>query len=656
MSTRLNLLLLTGVGLFLLLTGYRPHALPYPPEGLFSDAVTSHWGAALFTRTAVFNGDYPLWRDTILAGVPFAANPLNKTAYPLQWLVLMLPPALHINLLILLHMLIAGWGMAYLTDQLALEPIPRLLSVMSYVLAPRFIAHLGLGHVDIIYALAWLPWLIALLHAPPRQHGAGRYTLLLALVAALMLLADVRVSLFGFLLGAAYFLWRLAADFGRVHRFAWTAFAAVIFLPLVAALIVPLISWQSYLTRANLTVDDLTGFSIEPLALAGLILPAHEGSGVEVMVYLGLPVLVLALIGLFTLPRSARWFWGGVLLVAVLWGLGENTPFWSGLAQIGIVRWFRVPGRAWLIVVFSAAILAGYGLQVLMHTADRWRNEPPPKVVFWLRLIAAGAGGLMAVCGATLLVTQIVALKPSTGVMLLFNGLALAIVLLVVLLRRGHSVIVGVSLLAITYADLTVTGVNWLMWRGSDYWLDPYRPVAERLLDDDVQRIYSPSYALPQQVAAAYQLELFYGIDPFQLAPVADAIIAASRVPADGYSVILPPIDVESDEDLAEANQEYTPDSALLARWNVSHVIAAYAIPDPALDLIDTVNDVNIYRNTRFITRQPDPQPNEYPNPDAIMALHQRTMLAVWVSSIAFVLTGVVFTTLSIRRGYHAQA
>ena len=45
-----------------------------------------------------------------MSGSPFAANPLNKVWYPPQWLVLIVPPILHLNLLTWLHLVAGGTG------------------------------------------------------------------------------------------------------------------------------------------------------------------------------------------------------------------------------------------------------------------------------------------------------------------------------------------------------------------------------------------------------------------------------------------------------------------------------------------------------------------------------------------------------------------
>ena len=281
--------LVVGCGVLLLvIAGFTPYGLPFLPGATFSDAVTSHWGAALFTRETVLSGEYPLWRETILGGMPFAANPLNKTAYPLQWLVLILPATVHLNVMIVLHVALAGVGMWQWARVHDIREEGAALAVLAYMLSPRLVAHLGAGHLDIVYALGWLPWLMWLLHRGTRDEGATLYTLKLALVAGMVLLADVRVSLFGFAFGAAYVLWRAAVD-RDVMRIGWSAVAVVPFLLLVAGGLVPLLGWQPYLSRSLLTAAEAGALSVQPVGLTGLLLPPHEAGNniLETMVYVG---------------------------------------------------------------------------------------------------------------------------------------------------------------------------------------------------------------------------------------------------------------------------------------------------------------------------------------------------------------------------------
>jgi hypothetical protein len=648
--------------LVLLATGIRPAALPFNPGARFSDAATSHFPAALFLRESVLErGELPLGRETIMAGQPFMANPLNKTAYPLQWLALIFPPALHLNVMILLHLALAGWGMWTWTRALGLRPEAAAVSALVYVLAPRMIGHTGAGHVDLVYALAWFPWLMWAVHALLRANPPlWQPVLRLALVAALVFLSDVRLSLFAFGAAAWYALhlilepiiWRGASwttrtmpvtrttqasslqtgevvgaqhavplpnvtdadDIGAVREsplpggrgelrsyLGGLLFSTVVFVPLVLSVIVPLWLWQPYLSRASLTPQEAAAFSLEPGLLLGLFLPQHEGN-IEFLTYVGWSVLILATIAVIMQPRRLA-FWVTMTAVAAWYALGANGLLWSALTSVfPFLLWFRVPARAWFIVALIVPLLAGYGVQSLLP----WLEQPARKALNRARLIAAvGMIGLLACGGFTLLMLP--ALPSSVGVTILLGGGGTALILLLALSGRlrGERLVWG--LLLVIALDLGWTGLRWLEWRGEAQWLDPHRPLAELLVELGADRIYSPSYSLPQEAAAVYDLKLFGGVDPFQLQFVVDAIREASGVDFDGYSVVQPPLVGVEGDDLSTANRAVVPDTERLADWSVSHVIAYYPIAHDRLRLIDEIDGVYVYANLDYETAAPDP-------------------------------------------------
>jgi len=650
-STRLSGLLLAlwvGFGLWV---GFRLDGLPYIPDAHFSDSTISHWGAALFTRESAYAGQYPLWRETILGGAPFAANPLNKTAYPLQWLVLIFPPTVHLNLMIALHAALATYGMWRWARQYSLRPEAAAIAALGYALSPRVIAHLGAGHLDIYYAMAWFPlWMVQL---GGRSDHRWRDSLLLAAIGALACLADMRAFVFIGALGAAYALWNALID-RQAGRLAVQAVAAIPFVGMICALIVPLWGWLPYLSRASLTVADVGQPAVSALGLAGLLLPPHGGD-YETLVYVGLPIFVLAMIGFSTLRRRDQAFFGGSVIIFALWAMGDNTPLWTTLATvIPGLTWFRVPGRAWLVISLIMPLLAGFGTQAILNAAERWTPNTMPKRVFWWRLIAAAVGGTLTVCGLTLAFTPILALPPAVGIALVVNGLGIGAVLLWVLLGRGRSQAVATALIALVFVDLTLTGSAWLEWRGFEDWLDPYIPLAQRLLDESPARIYSPSYALPQAPAELAKLRLFYGVDPFQLAGVVRGIEAASGIPIDGYSVVLPPLNVEDEGLIAYANPSAVPNPTILAQWGVSHLIAANWIGVEGVSYVDTVGGVNIYRNDVFFALNREhhlaPADDLLPTPAAIAHLNRWTLVSVWISGISFVGVGSALAWMSRRR------
>ncbi len=107
-------------------------------------------------------------------------------------------------------------------------------------------------------------------------------------------------------------------------------------------------------------------------------------------------------------------------------------------------------------------------------------------------------------------------------------------------------------------------------------------------------RIYSPSYSLPQQIAAKYRLELADGIDPLHLSAYQDFMAAATGIPVSGYTVTIPPFD-SADPDLD--NLGYSPDPNLLGLLNVRYVLAEYDLPVDGLWLRARFGETRLYEN-----------------------------------------------------------
>ncbi len=577
----------------LALTGFDPDGLPFQPDALFSDAATSHWPSALFLRRAVLDdGAFPLWRPLLMGGQPFAANPLNKVWYPPQWLALALPPAIHLNTLAALHLVLAGAGAWVWGRATGLRAGSAALFGLAYPLAPRLVAALGAGHLDLIYAAAWFPWVLWAVWRVTRREARARNAILLGVVAALCFLADVRLSAYVFVTATAYGVGRVIASGmwrdrrATIHLGGRLVGGALMAAGLSAPQWVSLLLVRGELSRGDISLADAAFGAIEPAGWAALLLGDH-GGGPETMVYAGASVLALAGVAILARPRQLAW-WGAVVVVAALYAMGELSPLWLALNRlIPALRWWRVPSRAWLVAALVLPYLAAWGAQVSVERLTVGR-------VARLALAAAIGGGLA--CAATAAFALVPPLKLGTA----FGVLALPVTAGTVALALSHRLASSHALAlltAIVVADLLWIDRTLLEWRGADEWLEPHRPLAEFLLDDDAIRVYSPSYSLPQQAAAYWEIAQFGGVDPFQRAAFVDAAAVATGVRPEGYSVTIPPLHVEGDAQISEANRGAIPDAERLGAWLVTHVVAAYPLDVEELSFIGQVGEVYVYRN-----------------------------------------------------------
>ena len=650
---RLKLALVSWGALMLVLLGLRVDGLPFfRGDTRYSDSVTSHWPNALFLRESILErGTFPVWRETTMAGQPFAANPLNKTAYPLQWLVLLFPPSLHLNLLIVIHLLLAGGGMWVWARSVGLRPEAAALSAMAYAFAPRMMGHLGAGHLDVVYALAWWPWLMICV----RQTITGSRIAVLqtGLVAALVLLADVRVSLFAFSVGAIYAiieLWRT-----QLWKQTWRLLiSGLLFFLMTASVLVPLFLWQPYMSRTDMTALEAGVLSLDAAHFLGLILAASP-PGIETLTYFGLPVLALALLAGVGKSRLVRFLTLGVVVLIALYALGSNGFLWPFLVKlIPALLWFRVPSRIWLILALLVPLSAGFGFQWLLRQADEIRlgHITASK---WLKLAIAASMAVTIAFGIFALL--ILKLPPAVGLSALLGGSLLGVLLLAGL--GGRIPVQRLALLTMILAglDLSVNAFRWVEWQGEDHWLEPGKALAERLVQEHPDRIYSPTYSLEQPLAEFYHLNLFGGVDPFQLKGIVSAVEQGGGVKDTAYSVVLPPLIGGIGDDLSSVNRDAVIDTQTLATWKVSHVVAAYPLNNERLKQLDTVDGVYIYSNLDY---QPSEQPSavpdwptnwpDLPNSATVERFNQTTLTIAFISGASFLICLAIFMMTKTRK------
>jgi hypothetical protein len=573
-----------------------PGSLPYPPDSPYSDAALAHWPNAAFLRQSVLEqGEWPLWNPTRLLGQPFAANPLSKVWYPPQWLVLIFPPTLHLNLMIYGHMALLALGMVEWARAERLKPVAAVFAALGWGLNPKLIAHLGAGHLDIVYALAWTPWLLWAVRRTVDRPSARRAAVLGA-VMALLALADLRVAFYILSVGAAYGLALTIAppeaDSLPQRRKVFQAWGVsiILFLLLSAVQLVPLLAISPFLTRGLITAHEAAVFSLPVRYLLGMLFPDLGGFH-EWMTYLGLPVMALAGVGVVRAgKRPDRYIWAGIAVLALLWALGDQGPLFMPVARVTpFISWFRVPSRAWLVTALAVVLLGTWGVDsIARHGLGRWG-----------RLAALGlafAGVVWYFATLVLFYRPPESLSFGSVAPILF-GTGLALWLARDPAGSGGQYTTGLGLGLLTL----IASLLWV-----DRTLVEGRPIteidaAERRLVEEMggfcDRVYSPSFALIGPVAVQSGVQTLHGADPFQLVWSAEAVARAAGVPLEGYSITAPPLP-EGAEDVELALRDAQPDTDLLAALGVGWVISRFPIQAEGLTLHAQIDDYYLYETT----------------------------------------------------------
>ncbi|HLF02822.1 MAG TPA: hypothetical protein VI547_12650, partial [Anaerolineales bacterium] len=279
------------------------------PGAKFSDLLLSHWPNAEFLRRSLFDyGQFPLWNPQIISGAPFAADPLAGLWYPPNWLTVILPLPFAFNLLFALHLAWGGWGMYCWARADGFGFWPAFVGGLGYSAMPKVMAHIAAGHMSLVFAVSWMPWLLWTvergLMTSESNRSVTRRISLTALMWAMIFLADVRWGVYA---GGVLVVWWLArgrrqiqmgsepqSGLGsRLRPFASLWPCIGLFLFLTAILWFPLAEFVLLSPRLELTIEDTALFSLPPSYLVGLLVP-NVGGFQEYMTYFGLVLLALA--------------------------------------------------------------------------------------------------------------------------------------------------------------------------------------------------------------------------------------------------------------------------------------------------------------------------------------------------------------------------
>jgi hypothetical protein len=348
-----------------------------PAASSDSDLMISHWPTALLIqRTFTQQHRLSLWNPYFGGGQPLAGDPLAALFYPPTHLVHFLSLRDYYLVLFMGHLVFAGLGMLLLARRaVGLPRLPALVAAISYMATPRLISHLGAGHVTIVQAVAWFPWLALACWATvrePRRWGA-----LLGICLALTLLAGhPQMAYYGVLMTAglgAWFLvkrWRLEGRRALLVPVAGLVAAGVIGVLLAAVHLLPLMEFTANSTR-QLSVSSQEAYPLKHF-LHELIDPRPPaGFPWESILTPGLAVLALALLAVVTRWRKAWPLVLGIVLVAGL-AMGTASPFYLLVARVlpDFDR-FRGLARIWFVALVAFALLAGLGADSLLRSVRR---------------------------------------------------------------------------------------------------------------------------------------------------------------------------------------------------------------------------------------------------------------------------------------------
>ncbi|MFN2571900.1 MAG: hypothetical protein ABR537_09870 [Gemmatimonadales bacterium] len=437
------------------------------------------------------SGQLPLWNPMIMGGLPYIAPVTHgDVLYPTSFLRWFLSADKVTNLGFVLHYILAGLLTFLFLRRLGVTWAGSSAGGIAYQLSGIMISYVRPGHDGKLFVSTMLPLALLALLAALRDRRPWGYPLL-ALAIALCLLSPHVQTTYYLLIASGLFAVYLT--FGervsepmrpRLARLGLALAAIVVGFGVAMPQILPFLEYMPHSPRAvaySAAFESSTSYGVPWDHVPGLLLAGFSGESGTYWgsnplklhsEYLGLPVCVLAILGLGDRRRRLVWWIGGIGVLFLLIALGGATPFYRlWWTVMPYVKKTRAPGMVFFVVAFCNAVLAGLGV------ARIERREGAGHVRAWL--IGAGALALLGMIGvfgqlAVALaqperIAQARALAPAIRSSALIGAIALAAVALLAfgyLRGRVTALVLALTLPLLVGADLWRDGRRFWLYSG----------------------------------------------------------------------------------------------------------------------------------------------------------------------------------------------
>jgi hypothetical protein len=403
-----------------LLLGRDTYALSYTARNLYTEFVQQ-------------TGQFPLWNPYLFGGIPFVEGMHGDVFYPLSLALFFLDTRTMWGWKMVIHIFLAGVFTYLWLRGLGLRRAPAFFGGLLYMMGPDLVSLLYPGGDGKLFVSALAPLMFWLTDRAARRGRISDFAFFSLGLALVMFTSHMQLAYFMVWGVSLYFLfrvfeqWRAQKNTGRAARQVATfALAGALGVGAAAVQFVPPILYLLESSRrADMTVqaqgrtgyEYSTSYSLHPEEIVSLVVPEFIGDNVATETragntywgrnaikfnheYAGLVPLLLIPVLLIRRRDPTAIFFMVLGVLALLYALGANTPFFRLFYLIPFVKLFRAPSLTIFLYGLSVATLGAMGLQRLLD----WMNAGAEQM--------AKARKLLWICAAVL---GVLALLQSAG-------------------------------------------------------------------------------------------------------------------------------------------------------------------------------------------------------------------------------------------------
>ena len=343
------------------------------------------------------HGAVPVWNPFIFAGMPFIDAFHGDIFYPLSILKFFGNFYRMLGFNLVLHIFLAGIFMYFTARQFRLSRIASTLSAVAYMFSGFLVSLVAPGHDGKIFVTTLFPLAILFLDRAFEKKAILNFSLLGLVLGIIILSPHPQLSYYSLWGIALYGAFKIFLLYRESHSITATAKPAGLFAAaIIVGLLISAIQFYpgyiyttEYSPRAETKrgYDWATSWSMHEQEAISLIVPEFVGSNSgegnyywgknafkDNSEYAGIIPLFLAFIGIFFSRRKEAYFLGGLALFALIYALGDTTPFFKLFYYlIPNVKSLRAPSTIMFLFLFSISLLAGIGFQ---HIIEKGRDLP----------------------------------------------------------------------------------------------------------------------------------------------------------------------------------------------------------------------------------------------------------------------------------------
>lgn len=318
---------------------------------------------AVARQTILTFHQFPLWNPYYCGGNIMLANPQYNFLSPLFVSVLAFGALYGLKILIVAYAVIGLSGFYLLSRHLKFGKLASITSASIFMLSAVYVLQIREGHIG-HFAMAWLPW-IFLFYL--KSYKSPKFAIPAGILLAFVFFEDhgylfVYYSLFL----SVFSLFKFLKE--RNFRIFFSLFVIFAFALMISA--IKLIPVASFLNNNPYTTNDSTGFTYDSFvaALTGTngdyYFPNQLWGWQEFGAYIGIIAVSLALLGtVLSFKKNWPLVFTAIFFIILSFNQNfQNINLWQYLHTLPVFDSFRVVSRFIVIVVFSAAILAGEAL------------------------------------------------------------------------------------------------------------------------------------------------------------------------------------------------------------------------------------------------------------------------------------------------------